>query len=63
MVASYADVLRLLRLGTRDKCKNFCVGGYQDGGLVELSDRNLRCHGKIGDCKQYKDSWDIPFMI
>ena len=35
-------LLSLVSLASRD----------QDGGPVELNDRNLRSHGKIGDCTQ-----------
>ena len=29
---------------------------YQDDGPVELNDRHLRSHGKIGDCEQSKEN-------
>ena len=35
-------VLSPVSLASRDR----------DGGLVELNDRHLRSHGKIGDCEQ-----------
>ena len=36
----------------------FCylVSRDQDDGPVELNDRHLRSHGKIGDCEQSKSS-------
>ena len=35
----------------------------QDDGPVELNDRNLRSHGKIGDCEQSTKSSTIPVCL
>ena len=40
-----------------------CASRDQDDGPVELNDRHLRSHGKIGDCEQSTRAFMATFSI